>query len=92
MHKNKDTPPGWPIVSGIGCISEKASKLIDDYLRPFVTSLPSYVQDTRDLLKISDDIIVPAEAWLVTIEVHRRYFDDLDGHTRGAWRIYAVDW
>lgn len=62
-----------------------SSKLIDDYLRPFVTSLPSYVQDTRDLLKIVEYIVVPAGAWLVTIDVKASYCSI--PHTKGITMI-----
>lgn len=51
-HKCIDNLPSRPIVSGIGSRTSKASNLIDDYLRPHVESLPSYLKDTIHLLTI----------------------------------------
>lgn len=42
-HKSTVEPPGFPIVSGIGCLTEKASQVVDDYLRPHVLS---YIQES----------------------------------------------
>lgn len=57
IHKSIDQPPGRPIVSGNGCLTESASRLVDDYLRPH--ALPPHVQDTIDLLKSLDGIFIP---------------------------------
>lgn len=46
IHKDLKIPPGHPIISGNGSITENLSKFIDSYLRPFVTNLPSYIKDT----------------------------------------------
>lgn len=35
VHKSIVDPPGRPIVSGLGCLTEHASQLKDDELRPF---------------------------------------------------------
>lgn len=51
VHKNILEPQGRPIFSGIGALCENASKFIDFFLMPHVTSLPSYIKDTLDLLK-----------------------------------------
>lgn len=43
IHKPyKDVPPGRPIVSAIGSLTEKISAFIDFFLQPLVCSLPSY--------------------------------------------------
>lgn len=73
IQKNAKFPPGHPIVSGNGCLTEPASKLIDDYLRPDVKSLSSYIQDTADLLRSMDGICVPDCSWLVAIDVEALY-------------------
>lgn len=52
---------------------EPASKLVDDYLRPNVKSLSSYIQDTADLLRSLDGVCVPEESWLVAIDVESLY-------------------
>lgn len=45
VHKNN--PPGRPIVSGNGSLTENFSQHVDKYLRPYVVSLPSYIRDFR---------------------------------------------
>lgn len=50
INKNRETPPGRPIVAGIGSITEHASRFGDFFLMPHVIRLPSYVRDTLDLL------------------------------------------
>lgn len=47
IHKNIETPPGNPIVSGIGSITENASRFVDFFLMFNVTGLPSYVRHIR---------------------------------------------
>lgn len=65
-------PPGRPIVSGNGCLTETISQLID-YLRPHVEGLTSYLQDTSDLLWALEGIHIPKGAWLVALDVEALY-------------------
>lgn len=60
-------PPGRPINSGNGSISEGISQVIDHHLRPHVLKLASYIKDTIHLLL--DNMEVPDSAILVTIDV-----------------------
>uniref|UniRef100_A0A8C6TI02 Uncharacterized protein n=1 Tax=Neogobius melanostomus TaxID=47308 RepID=A0A8C6TI02_9GOBI len=48
IHKDLHTPPGRPIISGIGTITEPASKYIDFLIKPLTTSLRSYLHDSTD--------------------------------------------
>lgn len=73
LHESLTNPPGRLIISGCGCLTEKASSLIDTYLSPHVKSLFLFVQDTIDLIKLIDGITVPKYAWLVTIDVESLY-------------------
>lgn len=72
-HKSMDRPPGCSIVSGNGCLTESVSQIVDDYLRPHVMALNSYLQDTTDLLRALNGVVVPEGAWLVTIDVEALY-------------------
>jgi len=54
IHKDLQVPPGRPIVSGIGGPTETLSKLVDFWLRPLTTTLPSFVQDSTHMLRILD--------------------------------------
>ncbi|KAM5151821.1 cytochrome P450 2W1-like [Mantella aurantiaca] len=72
-HKNLTTPPGRPIVSGCGGITENLCQAVDLHLRPYVMSLPSFIQDTPHLLRTIHDLQVPPGSWLVAIDVEALY-------------------
>ncbi|KAJ8352459.1 hypothetical protein SKAU_G00239350 [Synaphobranchus kaupii] len=50
VHKDFHNPPERPIISNNDTISEPASKYIDYYIKPFVSKLPSFLQDTTHTL------------------------------------------
>lgn len=54
-------------------ISENASRLVDEQLRPHVINLQSYVKDTINFLQIIDNLHIPENAYLVTIDVEALY-------------------
>lgn len=60
---HKDNPPGRPIISGNGFVAEPISKYIDFFLKTFVTEMPSYIQDTTQVLKKISTMKVTA-LWL----------------------------
>ncbi len=43
-------PPGRPIISGIGTLTELISGYIDNILKPLLPDIPSYIRDTTDFL------------------------------------------
>lgn len=69
IHKDANNPPGRPIVLGRGALSENASKLMDEHLRPYVTALPSYVKDTIHFLQILNSLHISEHSVFVTIDV-----------------------
>lgn len=73
VHKDIHNPPGRPIISGNGCISEGISQVIDQHLILHVMELPSYTKDTINLLQILMKLEVPDSAILVTIDVESLY-------------------
>ena len=44
----KINPPGRPIVSGIGTLTEYVSAIVDRELQPLLANIPSYIKDTTD--------------------------------------------
>ena len=73
-HPPKSTPPGRPIISGSGCITEKISHFVQHHIKKLSTTHPSYVQDTPDMLRVLEDIdTVPANAVFCTIDVSALY-------------------
>lgn len=73
VHKDLKNPPGRPIISGNGNITETTSQVIDSYLRPHVTKLASYTKDTVHLLQILERLVIPTNALLVKIDVESLY-------------------
>ena len=49
-HPPLSLPPGRPIISGRGSITENISRFVDFHAKPMVEQLPSYIQDTPDFL------------------------------------------
>ena len=72
-HKDYDhIPPFRPIVSGSGSLTENISKFVDFHAKPLVTNLPSFIEDTPDLLRAIEDLKqkqIPENAVPVTIDV-----------------------
>lgn len=68
-----ENPPGRPIVSAIKGPLERSGKYIDCLIKGLVELLPSYVQDTGDVLNKILDLAVPREALLVGIDVESLY-------------------
>ena len=72
-HKEYEhIPPFRPIVSGSGCLTENISKFVDFHAKPLVTHLPSFIEDTPDLLRAIEDLKqkqIPDHAIPVTTDV-----------------------
>ncbi|CAJ0947473.1 unnamed protein product, partial [Ranitomeya imitator] len=73
VHKCLDPLRGRPIVSGIGSIGQNIGIYLDDVLRPFVLSLPSYIRDTMDLLRKLEGISLEPGTLLASIDVEALY-------------------
>ncbi|KAM9320087.1 uncharacterized protein PAF06_004553 [Gastrophryne carolinensis] len=73
VHKSMSAPPGRPIVSGMGSLTDRASRFIDHHLQPLVYQLPSYLKDTGHLLRILDGLTVPPGTFLVGLDVEALY-------------------
>jgi hypothetical protein len=74
IHKNQIPPPGRPIVSANECPTERISGFVDHFLRPIVSSQPSYIKDTTDFItKIMAIKDLPDNALLVTLDVSSLY-------------------
>uniref|UniRef100_A0A803KCG6 Reverse transcriptase domain-containing protein n=1 Tax=Xenopus tropicalis TaxID=8364 RepID=A0A803KCG6_XENTR len=73
IHKNKVKPPGRPIVSGNGNLTENTSKYVDCLLRKYVTALPSFVRDTMEVLARLNGTHVMKGTYLVTLDVEALY-------------------
>ncbi|XP_041420512.1 uncharacterized protein LOC121394223 isoform X1 [Xenopus laevis] len=56
VHKNLLHPPGRPIISARGSLTEQVAKYVDSLLQPLIRVTSTYLQDTNDFLKIVNSI------------------------------------
>ncbi|XP_056380387.1 uncharacterized protein LOC130275860 [Hyla sarda] len=73
IHKGVMPLKGRPIVSGVNSITQKLGIYLDQILREFVSSLPSYIRDTSDLLQKIDGIQLDSDMLLASIDVEALY-------------------
>ena len=80
VHKKSEPgslPPGRPIISGSGSLTENISKFVEHHLKDLATTHPSYLQDTPDFLRYIEEINglgpLPNGAILVTMDVSSLY-------------------
>ena len=72
IHKNNN--PGRPVVSSVGCATEKISSFVDHNLQPLNRDLPSYVQDSTSFIKKIESLPEDKrERFLVTMDVRSLY-------------------
>ena len=69
-------PPGRPIVSGIGTLTENISVFIDSILQSLMLFIPSYVKDTTEFInKLASIKTIPSDVLLVTMDVTSLYIN-----------------
>ena len=70
---HKPTPVGRPIISGCDGPTEKLSAFIDKLLQPITQKQQSYPKDTTDFINFLENIKVPKNAILVSMDVTSLY-------------------
>ncbi|XP_029427730.1 uncharacterized protein LOC115073442 [Rhinatrema bivittatum] len=74
VHKTLNNPPGRPIVAGIGTVLEPLAQMIDHYLQPQVTAVPSYVKDSTDFINQLTEVPDIQPDWiLLTADITSLY-------------------
>lgn len=73
IHKGVHPLKCRPIVSGINSLSQNVGIYLDEILKPFVLSLPSYLRDTTDLLGKLEGVSFGDHFWLCSIDVEALY-------------------
>lgn len=62
IHKSLIEPKGRPIVASNDSLLQLLSNFVDDFIKPYVLKLPSYINDsTDDINKISEIKDLPGE-------------------------------
>lgn len=73
IHKNPIAVR--PIVSGSGGPTEKISQFIDYHLQPHVPLIDSYIKDSGHMINVIENLIIPPNCTLVTIDVKSLYLN-----------------
>jgi hypothetical protein len=71
-HEINCLPPGRPIISGCNSITENLSLFVDHHAKHLVPNIPSFLQDTPDLLRHFEELNkndLPPGAFPVSIDV-----------------------
>ncbi|XP_073413499.1 uncharacterized protein [Dendrobates tinctorius] len=73
LHKNPMDPPGRPIVAGNEGLCEIISNIVDYFLKPIVSTLPSFIKDTTSALQCIDQLHLERNMIMVTADVEALY-------------------
>ena len=74
IHKRFTTvPPMRPIISHSNSLLSHTAQLIDHVLQPLSQSYSNYLQNSTSLIKILDNLIIPENTTLETIDVTSLY-------------------
>ena len=74
VHKEfTHLPPMRPIVSQSASLLEPTAKFLDHVLQPICRTFPDFLQNSTTLANILQDLYVPDDAILVTIDVNNLY-------------------
>ena len=91
---HKENNPGRQIVSANGYPTEQILEFIDFHLRPFVENHPSHIKDTTDYLKIMENLTIPENTTLLTMDVSSLYtnilHDNIIASCRKIWEQRTV--
>jgi hypothetical protein len=71
IHKQNN--PGRPIISNTNSPTEPISKYLDSLLRPAVMKTKSFIKDTGHLLELLENMDLPMDSILCTIDVSALY-------------------
>ncbi|XP_075207972.1 uncharacterized protein LOC142312872 [Anomaloglossus baeobatrachus] len=73
IHKCLHNPPGRPIISGIGSLTENLAAYIDQIMRPHVINLRSYLRDSTHLINTIKDVSWMDTYCFVTLDIAALY-------------------
>lgn len=75
LNKIHSDPPtkARPIISANGCPVERISEFVDFFLQPFVSEQHTYMKDTSDFIRKIEQIKIPAEALIITLDYESMY-------------------
>ena len=71
-HEAPNLPAGRPVISGCNSFTENMSLFVDYHAKHLVPKIPSYLQDTPDLLRKLEfwkNVTIPEDVFPVSIDV-----------------------
>uniref|UniRef100_A0A8C5QN04 GIY-YIG domain-containing protein n=1 Tax=Leptobrachium leishanense TaxID=445787 RepID=A0A8C5QN04_9ANUR len=86
IHKSLISPPGRPIISGIGSLTANLSEYIDSFLQKYVPLAPSYIKDTGHFMEVLQGLQWKETYILASLDVTSLY--TVIEHEKG---LLAVD-
>ncbi len=72
-HKSLESPPSRPIAAGNNLLSEPPGQFVDHFIKDTVKTLPSYVVDSGDVLKLVSDISMLENLFLDSLDMESLY-------------------
>ena len=66
-------PPGRPIVADTSSATRNAGEIIEYFLQPLCHKIPSHLKDTRHLIAILRNLVIPPRCTLFTLDVESLY-------------------
>jgi hypothetical protein len=73
IHKDLHNPPGRPIISANLHPTERLSEYVDIHIKKHISNIPSYLKDTNHFLQTCNNIKLPPNAKIVTLDVKGLY-------------------
>jgi len=70
---HKKTPVGRPIVSGSSGPTERITSFVGSLLQPIAIKQESYIKDTTDLVNFIENIQIPDNVTLATLDISSLY-------------------
>lgn len=90
IHKNLENPPGRPIMSANGHVTERISEYVDLYLQKYISTTKSYIKDTNHLIELLKDLTLPTGSRLITFDVSALYTNIPHDEGIQAVKIYMT--
>lgn len=73
IHKNKEMPPGRPIISEINSLFSRLGEYLDGFFKPLVSQSPSYLKDSKDLIVSIQHLKATESTIMATIDIESLY-------------------
>ncbi|XP_043922383.1 zinc finger protein 605-like [Protopterus annectens] len=89
IHKDPVNPPGRPIVSGKGYITEPLSLYLTKHLKPLLYVVRSRLQDTTNFLQIISDTQLESGWFMCTLDVPKNFEDVAVEFSSEEWKMLS---